>query len=168
MLTKPTSSDMIEGVMTALAKDVLPELTSERAQVVVIMAQGVLQAVRQRIEVEQQAMAAEHNDMTALFREMAAALGETPGAEADRMRARARELGGQDDMPQVPSFATINGSYRELSQGLVDSMPDLDALIRAGNPGAEKALAKAREYMGKRVAGDFATNVAGVGMAGRG
>ena len=168
MLTKPTSSDMIEGVMTALAKDVLPELASERAQVVVIMAQGVLQAVRQRIEVEQQAMAAEHNEMTALFREMAAALGETPGAEADRMRGRARDLGTRPDMPEVPSFATINGSYRELSLGLVDTMRDLDTLIGAGNSGAEKALAKARAYLGKRAAGDFATNVAGVGMAGRG
>ncbi len=168
MLTKPTSSDMIEGVMIALAKDVLPDLTSERAQVVVVMAQGVLQAVRQRIEVEQQAMAAEHNDMTALFREMAAALGETPGAEADRMRARARDLGARADLPEVPSFATINTSYRELSLGLVDSMRDLDSLIRAGNPGAGKALTKARAYLGKRMAGDFATNVAGVGMAGRG
>lgn len=168
MFSKPTSSDLLEGVIVSLQNDVLPAVASERVQVLVVIMQGVIQNVRQRIEVEQQHMAAEHNEMTALFREMAAALGETPGPEADRVRGRADTLGGRPAMPGVPAFAELNGAYAALSEGLVETMRDLDALIRGGNPAATRALDLMRAYLGRRIVADLSVNLVGAGMVGRG
>jgi hypothetical protein len=167
MLTRPSACDLIEAVVVSLSNDVLPSVNSEKAQVVVVMMQAVLQTVMQRIPVEQQIMAAEQNQMTALFRDMAGLLGSAAGPEADRIRQRGNDLGSRPDL-QVPAYEDNAGGYRLLSQGLVEALEDLDALIRGGNKDAEAALPRMREYLGPRVATEFATNVAGAGMAGRG
>ena len=168
MLSKPTSSDLIEGVIMSLQNDILPDVGSERGQVLVVMMQGVLQNVRQRIEVEQQYMAEEHNQVVALFRKVAQTLGETPGADADRIRQRAATLGARPSMPELPAFADLNSAYRDVSEGLVETVRDLDALIRSGNPAAELALTAVRAYLGERSVREFAVTVVGAGMVGRG
>lgn len=167
MLTKPSASELVAAVITSLSSDVLPDLQSEKAQVVVVMMQSVLQTVIQRIPVEQQMMADEHNQMTAVFREMAELVGPVEGPEGERLRQRARDLGQRPDL-RMPSFEETTSAYHDLSQALVESLDDLDALIRAGSNGAEAALLRMRQYLGPRVAAEFATNVAGAGMAGRG
>jgi hypothetical protein len=167
MLTKPSASDLVEAVIVSLSNDVLPNLTSEKAQVVVVMMQGILQTVIQRIPVEQQIMAAEQSQMTAAFRDMAGLIGAASSPEADRIRQRGRDLGSCPDL-QIAPYEENAGGYRTLSQGLVDTLADLDALIRGDNKEAEAALIRMREYLGPRVATEFVTNVAGVGMAGRG
>ncbi len=167
MLTKPSAADLVEAVIISLSNDVLPNLTSEKAQVAVVMMQGILQTVIQRIPVEQQIMAAEQRQMTAVFRDMAALIGPATGPEADRIRERGRDFGSRPDLSITP-YEENAGGYRTLGQGLVDTLDDLDVLIRSGNKDAEAALLRMREYLGPRVATEFATNVAGVGMAGRG
>ncbi len=168
MYTVPSPGDLIESVMISLMKDVMPELQSQKAQVAVMMMQAILQSTRQAIPVYQQIMAQEHNQMTATFRDMADAIGKSAGPEADRIRGRAKELGGRPDMPALPAYDELASSYRELSTALVDTLSDLDVLIREGNSAAEEALGRMRQHLGPRAMRDFTTYVVGVGMAGRG
>ncbi len=168
MFTKPSAGDMLEGVVIALQKDVLPELGSQKAQVVVVMAQAILESVRQRIPVELQIMAMEHNEMTATLRDIAGILGESAGPEADRVRERAKTLGSRDDIAPIPAMDEVTAAYFELSSAVRDSLNDLDVLIREGNTAAEEALTRLRAHLGPRVVRDFTTHVVGAGMAGRG
>ncbi|MCZ2107997.1 MAG: hypothetical protein LC118_00235 [Dehalococcoidia bacterium] len=168
MYTSPSIAEVIDGVIASLNRDVMPELQSQKAAVAVIMMQTLLEGVKQRVPIEQQMMAAEHNQMTAVYREMAQSIGSATGPEAERIRARAATLGAYPDLPQIPAFDDLARAYRELSQGLVDSLDDLDRLIRAGNAGAEAALEQMRTYLGPRTIADFTTYFVGAGMAGRG
>jgi len=99
---------------------------------------------------------------------MAQTIGGAAGPEADRIRGRAATLGSYADLPQLPAFDDLTRAYRELSQGLVDSLEDLDVLIRNGNEDAEAALQQMRTYLGPRTIADFTTYFVGAGMAGRG
>lgn len=168
MYTSPSIADVIDGVIASLNRDVIPELQSQKAVVAVIMMQTLLEGVKQRVPVEQQTMAAEHNQMTAVFRQMAQTIDGAAGPEADRVRERATTFGAYADLPQLPAFDDLTRAYRELSQGLVDSLEDLDVLIRNGNEEAETALQQMRTYLGPRTVADFTTYFVGAGMAGRG
>jgi hypothetical protein len=68
----------------------------------------------------------------------------------------------------MPSWAELSGVYNELSQALVETLTDLDTLIRAGNPAAEQALLRVREHLGPRTAREFGTYMVSAGMVGRG
>ncbi|MCK9517637.1 MAG: hypothetical protein M0R74_01225 [Dehalococcoidia bacterium] len=168
MYTAPTTDDLIEGVIIALERDILPACTSQKAQVGVVMAQAVLQMARQMIPVQLQYMCEEHNQMTSLFREIGELIGDTPGPEADRIRELAQKFGNRQQFPVVPPTTEVMESHRELAQGLVDAIRNLDVLIVQGNDGANQAILRFREQFGPRIARDFATMVAGAGMAGRG
>ncbi|OAI41335.1 hypothetical protein AYO38_03900 [bacterium SCGC AG-212-C10] len=168
MFTTPSPDDVLEALAYSLQADFLPELQSERAQVVAVMCQGLIQQLRQTIPVYLQIMAQEHNEMTAVYRDMAAIVGESAGPEADRIRARAQTLGQREDLPVLPSCQELSNAYRELSSGLDDSLRDLDQMAREGNGVAEDAMLRMRQYMGMRVTRDFTTMVVGAGMAGRG
>lgn len=168
MYTSPSTDDLLEGVIIALERDILPECQSQKAQVAVIMAQAVLQMARQMIPVQLQYLCEEHNQMTALFREIGELIGETPGPEADRLRELAAKYGSRPDFPVIPSTEEAMAGHRELTQGLVDAMRNLDVLIAQGNENAREALMRFRAHYGPRVARDFATMVVGAGMAGRG
>lgn len=168
MYTKPSAADMIDGVLASLRNDVMPELTSQKAVVAVVMMQTLLEGVKQRIPVEQQIMAAEHNQMVGLYGQMASTIGAAPGAEADRIRERATTLGAIEALPVLPNYDDLQTAYRELSQGLVETLEDLDVLIQEGNADAETALLQMRTYLGPRVVADFTTYFVGAGMAGRG
>jgi hypothetical protein len=168
MYTKPSAGDMIDGVLSTLMRDVLPELTSQKAVVAVVMAQALLENVKQRIPVEQQIMAAEHNQMVELFGRMAATAGGGDSPEAARIRDRGATLGQRQPVAAIPAYAELQDSYRELSDGLVDTLRDLDVLITAGSAAAEAALQDMRAYLGPRTVADFTTYFVGAGMAGRG
>jgi len=168
MFKTPSHDDILEGVIVSLQTDVLPNLTSQAAQVTVVMMQAMLQMVRQLVPVAQQNFAREHNEMTACLRDMAKILGASAGPEAERMRERAKALGSRADFPVPPAYEELANAHSELSQGLVDSVRDLDILIREGNTAAEGAMARMRAHLGPRIANDFGTLVVGAGMAGRG
>lgn len=167
MYTHPSSDEILEGCIISLQNDVLPHLTNQHAQVAVVMMQAVLQCARQRIPVEQQLMAAEYNQMTAVFRDVAA-LVESDSEAGARLRGRAQACGSQAEIPVPPAFDDVVARYRELSDAVVDTLNDLDILIRAGDEQAQAALMRVRAYLGPRTAADFGTLVVGAGMAGRG
>ena len=167
MLTHPSSDELLEGCIISLQNDILPHLANEHAQVCAVMMQALLQCARQRIPVEQQIMAAEHNQLIALFRDLAPlANAESPAGK--RLRERAQSCGARDELPTPPAFDDVVVSYRDLSQAVVETLDDLDALIAEGDPAASDALLKVRTYLGQRTATDFGTLVVGAGMAGRG
>jgi soluble cytochrome b562 len=159
---------MIDGVIASLNRDIMPELTSQKAVVAVIMMQTLLEGVKQRIPVELQLMASEYNQMVALYRQMAATIGDSAGPAADRMRKRAVTLGARAEIPVVPAYDEMLTTYREFSEGLVETLDDLDALIQAGNARAEAALQEMRTYLGTRSVSELTTYLVGAGMAGRG
>jgi soluble cytochrome b562 len=167
MFTLPTAEDLIEGVMVSLMRDIMPELQSQKAQVALMMMQALLQSARQAIPVQLQIMAAEHNEMATAFRDMAGIIGTSAGPEADRIRNRAKELGSRADLPAIPASSELAGAYKTLSQGLIDTLDDLDVMIREGNTAAEEALGRMRQHLGPRTAREFGAYVVGVGMAGR-
>jgi hypothetical protein len=168
VFTSPTTDDLIEGVIIALQQDILPECTSQKAQVSVVMAEATLQMVRRMIPVQLQYLCEEHNQMAALFREIGDLIGETPGPEADRIRELAQKFGARAEFPTVPPSEEVVAGHRDLTQGLVEVMRDLDALICQGSDAAEEALGRFRAHAGPRIARDFGTLVVGAGMAGRG
>lgn len=168
MYTQPTIGDLIEGVIISLNKDVMPNLTTQKAAVAVQVIQGVLVNVAQRAAMEMPTMVAEHNEMVALYRELPELLRDTPGPAADRIRTRSQDLATREELPQIPSPEQVQAAYRELSEGLVQTIDDLDVLITEGREEAEVALRRLREHTGPRAAREFQANVAGAGMVGRG
>ncbi len=168
MYTTPSVADMIDGVIASLMRDVMPELTSQKAVVALVMAKSLLEGIKQRVPLEQQLMASEHNQMTALYRQMARIVDSFPGDAAERIRERAATLGALADLPVIPNFDDLTAAYRTLSQGLVETLEDLDALIRGGSAEAEEALQEMRTYLGPRTISEFTTYFVGAGMAGRG
>lgn len=168
MFSRPGPDDLLEGVMVALQEHVLPECTSAKAQLSVVMAQALLQMARQVIPVQQQYMVEEANAYSAALRDMAKLLGDATGPEADRIRERAAGAGARPSLQQPPPWEEIVAAHDSVKQALVENVRDLDPLIRQGNLGAEQALLRMREVMGPFLARDFGTMVIGAGMAGRG
>lgn len=168
MYTSPSADDMLEAVQIALQKDIAPECTSERAQVAIAMAQALLQSARQVIPVAQQYMVEEHNQMLALYADIAKALEGCSEPEAQRIRQLASDIADRAPLPEMPPYNQIAAAHDKLTEGLVDVVRDLDALIRRGNDAGTEALMRFRAAMGPRIARDFGTIVVGAGMAGRG
>ena len=168
MLTTPSIAEVIDGIQISLARDIMPEVKSQNAQTCVVMIQALLQTIAQRVPVEQQLMAAELNEMAATLREVASLIGPSSGGAAESIRGRAKTLGGREDVPPIPSFDDVNAAHRELSQGIVDSLADVDVLLRAGNREAEGALARLRQHIAPRTLQEFGVYTIGAGMAGRG
>jgi ElaB/YqjD/DUF883 family membrane-anchored ribosome-binding protein len=168
MYTNPTPSDLLEGVIVALQSDVLPNVTTQKAAVSVVMMQSIIQQVRQMIPGYLQTLAREHNEMTETLRDMAALLGETPGPEAARVRERASAALSREPFATLPAQEEVMAAHRSLSQDLVACVRDLDIVIREGNASGEDALQRMRAHLGARLMNDFATMTVGAGMAGRG
>lgn len=168
MYTRPSPGDIIDGVIASLNRDIMPELTSQKAVVAVIMMQTLLEGVKQRVPVEVQLMAAEYNEMAALYRQMGATIAGSSGPAAEHIRNRAATLGARAELPTVPVYGELLAGYREFSEGLIATLDDLDVLIRSGDARGEAALQELRAYLGTRMASEFTTYVSGAGMAGRG
>lgn len=168
MYVKPSVEDFLDAVNVTLTNEIAPELQSEKAQVSLAMIQSILQCAKQIAHAEQQIMAVEHNEMTAMFRDVGAIIGESAGPEADRLRKRAQDLGGRSELQPIPSWQELSGAYNELSAALVETISDLDTLIRSGNSAGQEALLRVREHLGPRTAREFATYTVSAGMVGRG
>jgi hypothetical protein len=168
MMTNPKVDDLLEGFIVALQNEIMPFVSSPKAQAMCQMMQSLIQEVRQVLPVYDQYIAEEHNEMTKVLRDVAAALGSVGGPEADRIRARASSLGAKADVPMPPDQEPIRAAHRELSYALQDCITDLDVLQRAGHAEGDAALQAIRGHLMGRIVRDTATITVGAGMAGRG
>jgi hypothetical protein len=169
MFTNPSTDALLEGLIMAIDDDILPALgTSPKAQATAVMMQSVIQGIRQALPVQDTQLVEEHNAMTAVLREVAAALGEVDGDAVDRVRERAATLGQRDDLPAPPDRDPMVAAHAELSASLADTMIDLDELQRGGVASADGALQLVRAHLGPRYLRDVATITVGSGFVGRG
>jgi hypothetical protein len=89
-------------------------------------------------------------------------------SRGDAIRQRASTLGAAPDYAPLPDLAAAAAGHRALSQGIVDTLIDLDLLQRSGIPAADQALMLVRTHLGGRAVRDVQTLVVGAGMLGRG
>jgi hypothetical protein len=168
MFITPSLDDLLEGVVTALTTEVMPYVTNPKAQATVGMMQAVLQMIRQELPVYDRYIADEHNGMVTLFRELPGAIADATGPAADRIRARAAEVGGRQLYREPDDRAEMMAAHRACSQAIVDTLVDIDGLQRAGEARADAALQLIRSHLGPRYVRDFNTLMVGAGMIGRG
>jgi hypothetical protein len=168
MYTAPSLDDLLAGLQIALQDELMPYLSNTKAVATAAMMQSVLQELRQVLPVYDQYLVEEHNAMLEVLHEAAEALGDTPGAAADAVRARSAANASRPWLAPPPRRSTLTDAHRELSAALVDTVVDLDVLQRGGDPRADEALALIRAHLGPRLVRDAATLVAGIGMVGRG
>jgi len=168
MMTNPTLDDLLEGLIVSLENEIMPHVSSPKAHVMCQMVQSLIQEVRQSLPVYDIYIAQEHNEMIQVLRDVAGALGDTAGPEADRIRQRASTLGAKAEVPMPADQAPIRAAHRELSYALQDCMTDLDVLQRAGNTRADTALQSIRAHILPRIVRDVETLTIAGGMAGRG
>ncbi len=168
MFTNPTPDKLLEGVIIALQQDILPNLTNEKAQVVAVMMQAVVQQVRQVMPAYLGTLAVEHNNMARVLTDIGAIIGETPGDAAGRIRERGAAAANIEPIALVPGLDDVIAAHRALGTQLVETMRDLDILAMAGSEQAEAALTRLRAHLGPRAVNDFMSYVVGAGMAGRG
>lgn len=168
MFSVPSIADVIEGIQVSLQNDIMPEVHSQNAQVAVVMIQAMLQTLVQRYPVEQQLMAAEHNEMAAVLRDVAGMINGSTCEAATAVRKRGESLGARPDYAPIPTNDDIVASHRELSDAIIATMTDLDAMIREGDEAAERALARVRKHATARTVQEFGIYTIGAGMAGRG
>jgi hypothetical protein len=168
MMTNPTLDDLLEGLIVSLENEIMPHVGSPKAYTMCQMVQSLIQEVRQAMPVYDTYIAQEHNEMTKVLRDVAAALGDTTGPEADRIRTRATTLGTKADVPMPADQEPIRAAHQELGYALQDCITDLDVLQRAGNTRADTALQSIRAHLLPRIVRDVATLTMAGGMAGRG
>jgi len=168
MMTKPMVDDLLEGLLIALENEIIPFISSPKAQSTGLMMQSIIQEIRQILPVFDTYIAIEHNQMTQVLRDMSAALDGVTGAEADRIRDRAKSLGTRADVVVPLDQIPIRESHRELGFALQDNMTDLDVLQRAGETKADAALQILRTHLLPRLVHDVETLTVGAGVAGRG
>ena len=168
MFTKPDLDLLLDGVISGIQDDILPNLSSPKALATAVMMQSVIQQVRQLWPVYDQYLADEHNSMIATARETAAALDGVSGEAADRIRARAAAAAARGEVPVPAPRSELMDAHRELGEALVASIFDLDELQRAGVGAADDALLKVRAHLGPRYVRDVATTMVGAGFLGRG
>ena len=167
-MTNPTLDDLLEGLIVSLENEIMPHVGSPKAYTMCQMVQSLIQEVRQAMPVYDTYIAQEHNQMTQVLRDVAAALGDTTGPEADRIRTRATTLGTKADVPMPADQEPIRAAHQKLGYALQDCITDLDVLQRAGNTRADTALQSIRAHLLPRIVRDVATLTMAGGMAGRG
>jgi hypothetical protein len=168
MFTSPSVDDLLDGLISALQDDIVPNVTNAKAYATALMMQSVIQQIRQVLPVQAGYLVDEHNAMTKVLRDTADALGHAAGDEADRVRARAAELGDRADLPTPLATDALASAHRELTSAIVANMTDLDVLQRAGDERADASLRVMRAHLGPRYVRDVQTVIVGAGMIGRG
>jgi AcrR family transcriptional regulator len=168
MYSSPDVDQYLEGLILAIDDEILPQLSTAKAQTTAVMMQAVLQQLRQTVPVFLGYLVDEHNAMLAVVREAAEALGDTTGPEAERIRDRAATLGSGAPFPAPPPLDEVMVAHRALGQALLENAKDLDVLQRSGVAEADAALAVVRAHWGPRYVRDLATITVGSGFLGRG
>lgn len=159
---------MLEGVLISISTDILPNVVNPKAAASAQMMQSVIQGIRQLLPVYDQYLAEEHNQMLAVLRDVADAIGGSSAAAADRIRERAATLGQADEIPIPIGRDVLMAAHRELGFALQESMIDLDELQRAGDADADAGLEMIRSHLGPRVMRDVQTFLVGDALVGRG
>ncbi len=159
---------MLEGVIISISTDIVPNLVNPKAHASAQMMQSILQGIRQLLPVYDQYLAEEHNQMMEVLRDVAATIGDSPGAAADRIRDRAATLGAGDEVPIPLDRDAVMAAHRELGLALQDDMVDLDELQRSGDTDADAALDVIRGHLGPRLVRDVQTFLVGDALLGRG
>ena len=77
MMTNPTLDNLLEGLIVSLENEIMPHVSSPKAHVMCQMVQSLIQEVRQALPVYDTYVAEEHNQMTQVLRDVAAALGDS-------------------------------------------------------------------------------------------
>lgn len=168
MNTAPSIDDILEGLIIAIADDIIPDLTSLKAHATAQMMQAMLQGLRQVLPVYETYLVDEHNDMTRVLRDVAATIADTSGPAADRIRERATTMGTWADRPAPADCDELTAAHRSLGDALATTMVDLDELQRDGCTAADDALGIVRGHLGPRYLRDTLTFAVGGGMVGRG
>jgi hypothetical protein len=168
MYTSPSLDDLLLGLQVAIENELKPFLSTPTAQATAAMMQSVIQEIRQALPVYDTYLVDEHNAMVRVLRDVAEALGDAAGPEADRIRARAAELGSRADLPAPPDRAAIAAAHREMADALEAELWDLDVLQRAGDTRADRALDVLRAHVGPRLIRDVETLTISGGLLGRG
>ena len=120
MYTQPSISDLVRSVIIWLERDVAKELTVTRTQMNLQMALVVLQWVIQRVEREPELLALEHNEMAALYRDLAEMFSGEHGPTGERLRTRAQALGETADLPAPISLAEVSHAGERAFSGAID------------------------------------------------
>jgi hypothetical protein len=168
MNTSPSIDQMLEGVLISISTDILPNVGNPKAAATAQMMQSVIQGIRQMLPVYDQYLAAEHNQMLHVLRDVASAIDESSGAAADRIRERAATLGQVDEIPIPIGRDVLMAAHRRLGFAIQESMIDLDELQRAGDVAADAGLDAIRGHLGPRIARDVQTFLVGDALLGRG
>ena len=127
MMTSPTVDDLLEGFIAALQNEIMPHVGSPKAYTMCQMLQSLIQEVRQVVPVYDTYVAEEHNGMTKVLRETAAALGSVNGEEADRIRERAATLGARIVGRGDPIPDSFRNSLPEGTEIVIE--PDVEAEV---------------------------------------
>jgi hypothetical protein len=168
MNSSPSIDQMLAGALLAIDDEILPALNNPKAHATAQMMQSLIQGVRQMLPVIEERLIEEHNDMIRTLRDTAAALGESTGPAADRVRERAATLGAWADLPAPPDAEVVMVAHTELGRAIEATFLDLDELQRAGITSADEAVQVVRAHLGPRYVRDAQTMVVGEGLVGRG
>lgn len=169
MLSNPTAADVLQTVRVSLTNDIMPELQTDRARVLLLMMDTILASVQKRVPLEQQFMADECNRMVALLDEAARAITGVEGEAAARLRRCAEAVQGRAAYPALPAFADLNGAYRAISERFTEAVGHLNVLEGEGAEAATPLLERARSYINLRIMRDMQAHFAmDAGLVGRG
>ena len=168
MNTSPSIDDILTSLIYAISNDLMPNLSNPKAQATAAMMQSLIQELRQMVPVYDSYVVDEHNAMTKVLRDTAAAIEGVTGQEAQAIRQRAQTLGALADLPAPINREKVLVAHRQLGKALEQTIIDIDVLQRAGDPRGDIALDVVRAHLAPRYARDVATVVAGAGMLGRG
>lgn len=170
MFSSPDPDTLLEALIFALQDEILPALSSPKAQATAVMMQSMLQQLRQTLPVSLGFFVDEHNTMSGVLLGAAAALRGVPGPAADRVRARAVAEAVPDIAPP-PSLDAVMAAHRRLTAALEATLLDLDEIQRGGGPAAaaaDAALGSLRAHFGPRYLRDVSITSVGSGFIGRG
>jgi len=148
MYTRPSIVDLLESVMVSLERDLAGAIQSGHAKAKLAMLQATLGFAIQRVQNELPLLVAEHNELTALHRQLATMLRENSADAAARVRQRGDELGGRADVSLPFTPQEIAAACHAMSEGLIATLDDLDELVRAGDKQADELLQAVRAYLG--------------------
>jgi hypothetical protein len=157
MYTKPSISDLLHAVVLSLGRDVAPDVGSTRGKLALLMAQSLIQCAIQRLAAEPTTIVTEHNEMTALYRGLAECVQGLSGEAAARIQQRGATLGAYPDVPAPVPAAELSERHHRLSEGLIETLDDLDGMLQAGEAQAAAALELLRKHLMVRSMRDFQT-----------
>lgn len=140
--------------MIWMQQDLAKEALSSRAQMDLQVALAVLQWTVQRIDCEPQILAIEHNELVALYRNLGELMA-SPLEAAERIRTRGKDLGNRAELPTPIPTEQLSSAYHELSDALIDTLNDVDELLRERDASAEAALNMMRKHLHTRTMREF-------------